>query len=387
MERPSPDAYQPVLTPWGHTWRTLLMVLLSGLLWALVARAEWEQLRPLFWVDLGFGLASFVLVYFRRRWPFAVALTVSLLSISSFLAAGPAVLAAVSLATRRHLPQIAVIGLLGVLGGIVPGEVEPVDPGNPWWLNLLVNAAFTAAILESGMYIGSRRELFWTLRQRAERAEAEQDLRAAQARSTERARIAREMHDVLAHRISQISMHAGALAFREDLGAAELRSGVATIQEQANEALTDLRGVLGVLRDQATGEPLDRPQPTYADLPRLVEDARRAGRRVDFEDQLVGRWQVPDALGRTLFRIVQEGITNAGKHAPGAAVAIRLAGSPADGVDVWLRNPVGFDPSAAPGSGLGLLGLAERAQLAGGTLEHGRNGSAFVVHGWLPWAG
>ena len=70
------------------------------------------------------------------------------------------------------------------------------------------------------MYIGSRRELIWTLRQRAERAEAEQELRVAQARATERARIAREMHDVLAHRISQISMHAGALAFREDLTAA-----------------------------------------------------------------------------------------------------------------------------------------------------------------------
>ena len=83
----------------------------------------------------------------------------------------------------------------------------------------MINVTFMASVLGWGMYVGSRRELVWTLRQRAERAEAEQELRVAQARSNERARIAREMHDVLAHRISQISMHAGALAFRDDLTA------------------------------------------------------------------------------------------------------------------------------------------------------------------------
>ena len=83
------------------------------------------------------------------------------------------------------------------------------------------------------------------------------------------------MHDVLAHRISQISMHAGALAFREDLDADGMRDSAQVIQEQAHEALTDLRDVLGVLRDAETGELHDRPQPTYADLPAL----RRRGPR------------------------------------------------------------------------------------------------------------
>ena len=124
-----------------------------------------------------------------------------------------------------------------------------------------------------GMYIGSRRELLWSLRQRAERAESEQGLRAAQSRSNERERIAREMHDVLAHRISQISMHAGALAFREDLTAEEMRDSAGVIQAKAHEALTDLRGVLGVLRDES-GELTHAPLPTYADLPALVDEAR-----------------------------------------------------------------------------------------------------------------
>ena len=95
----------------------------------------------------------------------------------------------------------------------------------------------------------------WTLKNRAERAEAEQELRTSQARANERARIAREMHDVLAHRISQVSMHASALAFRTDLDAEEMRASATIIQDTAHQALDDLRAVLGVLRDPESGEP------------------------------------------------------------------------------------------------------------------------------------
>ena len=124
------------------------------------------------------------------------------------------------------------------------------------------------------MYIGSRRELLWTLRNRAETAEAEQELRVSQARSNERARIAREMHDVLAHRISQISMHAGALSFRDDLTADEMRDSAAVIQEKAHEALTDLRGVLGVLRDDGSGRVGEAPA---ADVRRPAGAGGRGG--------------------------------------------------------------------------------------------------------------
>jgi signal transduction histidine kinase len=163
-----------------------------------------------------------------------------------------------------------------------------------------------------------------------------------------------------------------------------VRISAAVIREQAHEALTDLRGVLGVLRS-VDGEPALAPQPTYADLSELVAEARGFGLDVEFHDRVSTPPAVPDAAGRTLYRIVQEGITNARKHAPGALLTIEVTGSPETGLDVVLRNPLGFG-SATPGSGLGLVGLSERAELRGGQLTHRREGSSFVLHGWIPWA-
>ena len=213
------------------------------------------------------------------------------------------------------------------------------------------------------MYVGSRRELLWTLRDRAERAEAEQELRAGKARGDERARIAREMHDVLAHRISQVSMHAGALTFRDDLTADEMRESAAVIQAQANEALHELRGVLGVLRDAETGQLLDGPQPTYGDLPALVDRPGSTGCTWSSPTALPEDAAVPATAGRTVYRIVQEGLTNAAKHAPGCTVAVRLSGTPDDGIDVLVRNPLGFAPQPHP-RGRARPGRARRARRA-----------------------
>jgi signal transduction histidine kinase len=294
------------------------------------------------------------------------------------------VLAVVSVATRRRWREIALVGSVGFAGAVFFGVWQPTDDGDSIWLTLTVNAIAAAAMIAWGLYIGSRRELIWTLRHRAERAESEQELRVAQARANERARIAREMHDVLAHRISQVSMHAGALAFREDLTPEEVRTSATVIREKAHEALTDLRGVLGVLRG-TDGEPALAPQPTYADLDELVDEAREGGLNLDFHDGVSASDEVPDAAGRTLYRIVQEGITNARKHAPGSLLTVELSGSPDDGLNVLMTNPFGFG-SATPGSGLGLVGLTERAELRGGRLDVRREGASFVLHAWIPWA-
>ena len=346
----------------------------------------WDHTRWRIPLDLTLGATAFVLVAFRRRRPVAIAVATLVLATFATAAAGPALLATVSLATRRRVPEVVALGLLNVLSSAIYYLITPTVSADPGWVALATSVVFVSGAIGWGLYIGSRRELLWTLRQRAERAEAERDLRVGIAQADERARIAREMHDVLAHRISQVSMHAGALAFRSDLDADALRAGAADIQARANDALTDLRSVLGVLRDAGTGDLTNRPQPTFEDVPALVAEARSAGARIEYADGLAAGDRPPAALGRTLYRIVQEGITNAHKHAPGTLLSVSVGGGPQQGVDVVLRNPLGLGPSAAPGAGLGLVGLAERVEFAGGTLCHGVEHGAFVIRASLPWA-
>jgi signal transduction histidine kinase len=387
VEPTSPDLYEPRLTRWGHIWRLALMLCISLLTTIQPVQLEADRSAALVTLDLAVGVGAFVLVHFRRRWPMTVATVLTLAGAVSATASGPGVLAAVSLATRRRWWQLVVIGLLNLGTQFCFSLLVRTPRNGPWWVDTLITAVVTAAALGWGMYIGSRRELVWTLKSRAERAEAEQELRTSQARATERAQIAREMHDVLAHRISQVSMHASALAFRTDLDAGEMRASATIIQDTAHQALAELRAVLGVLRDPESGQPLEPPQPTYGDLAQLVDDARSAGLPVRYDDRLGECGQaLPDVIGRTVYRIVQEGMTNAAKHAPGATLKVVVSGSPADGVSVELRNPLGFGPTATPGAGLGLVGLAERAELGGGRLEGRREGYSFVLRGWIPWA-
>jgi signal transduction histidine kinase len=387
VEHPSPDLYQPRLTRWGHAWRAVAMLVLSVLTCISPLPVAWRESHLLVAVDLALGLTAYVVVWYRRRWPMAVASVITVFGILSATAAGPGVLAAVSLATRRRWWQVAAIGVANVASSYVYDRIVPTHDSGPWWVELLVVVVITVAILGWGAYIGSRRELLWTLKNRAERAEAEQELRTSQARVNERARIAREMHDVLAHRISQVSMHAGALAFRTDLDADQMRASATIIQDTAHEALVDLRSVLGVLRDPESGEPLEAPQPTFDDLPALVEAVRSAGLRVSYDDRIgAAAAELPDVIGRTVYRIVQEGMTNATKHAPGTSLRIVVSGSPDQGVTVELRNPLSVRAGSTPGSGLGLAGLTERAELRGGRLESRREADTWVLHGWIPWA-
>lgn len=237
----------------------------------------------------------------------------------------------------------------------------------------------TVVLVAIGMYTGARRELVASMRAQVEQAEREQQLRVAQGQAAERQRIAREMHDVLAHRISLVSMYSGALAYRDDLNPEQTREIAETIRENANLALTELRGVLGSLR----GEEGDRPQPTLADLPGLIADNRAAGVRIEFSG--VALEGLSPAVSRHSYRIVQEGLTNARKHAPGAKVDVRLGGDPGSGLRIELRNLVNGRGAAVPGGGYGLLGLAERTGLVGGWIEHGIRDEVFQLEAWMPW--
>lgn len=372
---------QPVITRWGHAWRIAFVLATSAVVGVGVATdGGFDGRAWLIAVDIALGVAGFVVMLFRRRHAFPVAIVTSALTAVSATAGGPAALAMISLATRRNLRAVAVAAVVNLVAAttyvIVLSRHDRSD------VDELVGIVVpVAAMVGWGLFIGSNRELLGNLHQRAERAEAEQELRAAEARAKERTRIAREMHDVVAHRISQVSMRAGALAFRDDLSAERVRAESEVIRDAANEALRELRSVLRVLRDPASGAPVEQPQPTYADIAGLVADARRGGAHIELEQSVTVR--VPNETGRTLYRIVQEGITNASKHAPGARLRIRLADD-AGGVALTMANRLGLGAASTPGAGLGLVGISERVAVAGGWFERDQLDGQFTVRAWLP---
>jgi signal transduction histidine kinase len=377
----------PPLTKWQLVWRNLVAFGFGAVVWGAVASAQWRESRWLLVTDLSLGVLSMVLYQFRRRWPVPVVLLTMLISSVSASSVGAAVLAFISLATRRRLVEIVPLGVLSVLGGQVYTVVQP-DAEDRWYVSFVSGIAFTAVASAIGMYIGARRELLATLEDRAERAEREQGLRVAQAQAQERTRIAREMHDVLAHRMSLVAMHAGALAYRDNLTPEETREAAEIIQANSHRALTDLREILGVLRDSDAEESPHRPQPTLSSLDELIEDERIAGARISLTCDLTHPEEVPESVGRTAYRVIQESLTNARKHSPDTQVEVTVTGEPGTGLTVEVSNPlrVGSKPTSTPGAGFGLIGLAERATLAHGSFEQGRTaGGHFVVRSWLPW--
>lgn len=365
--------------------------------------------------DLMAGALACLALWLRRRRPVGLALTLLAVGTVAFYVSGPLLMALFTVAVHRPLRTVAWVGGAALAQIFVAPAVRP-DPDLDYTGNVLLGALLVSGAIGWGMYVRSRRQLLESLRDRAARAEAEAALRAERTQRLTRERIAREMHDVLAHRLSLLSVHAGALEYRADASPQEVAEAAGVIRSSAHQALQDLREVIGVLRapepaagaTAADGAP-DRPQPTLADLPRLVEESRRAGMRVTLSDEAgvagAGAAAVPGATGRTAYRIVQEGLTNARKHAPDAEVAVTASGAPGEGLTVEVRNPVRNPvrapvrartpgappdhedrPGAIPGSGQGLAGLAERAALTGGRLECGPSDAGdFRLHAWLPW--
>ena len=375
---------------WIVDWLCFFIALLIGV--GVFADAHGHSDLPDWFAALDglVGVAACFALWQRRRWPFGLALVLSLLSIVFSAAGGAAIIALFTVAVHRPFRQAALVaGLAAVLQPLYL-EIYPNDSG-PYWVALLLSWLVIGAVFVWGMFVRARRQLVVSLRDRAERAEAEQQLRVEQARQAERARIAREMHDVLAHRISLLSLHAGALEFRPDAPPEEVARAAGVIRASAHQALEDLRAVIGVLREgPGADDAPERPQPTLADLPALIEESRAAGMRVTFSSSLDAGVPAPDGMGRNAYRVVQEGLTNARKHARGSAVEVVVGGAPGDGLEIEIRNrlPVGALASAAdiPGTGTGIVGLAERASLAGGRLEYGQTEAGdYRLWAWLPW--
>ncbi len=340
-----------------------------------------------------------VALWWRRRYPVGVALALVPLAAVSELT-GAAVLIAVGTVAMYRRWQVTVAVAAAHALAVVPYSILRPDPELTVPGTNAVGVALLSIAVAVGSVLRSRRELVVSLRERAARAEAEARSRADQLRAEERQRIAREMHDVLAHRISLVSLHAGALEIRPDLSSEEVARAAGTIRASAHQALEDLREILGVLRagdgvgDAAGpggfGDGGVRPQPSLADLDELVAECRSAGTTVAVDNRLPAA-PAPPSVSRTAYRIVQEALTNAGKHAPGASVWLELDGGPAGELHVHVRNRLAAaGASTIPGARSGLVGLAERVSLAGGRLDHGvRRGAdgqvTFDLEAWLPW--
>jgi signal transduction histidine kinase len=337
--------------------------------------------------DIGLGALACVAVWLRRRRPLGLALVLIPVGLFSNTAGGAAMIALFTVAVHRPFRYAAWLG--GAQFALIPLVLwlRP-DPDLPYLGAVFVTALITAAIIGWGLFVRSKRQLMLSLRDRARRAETEAALRAEQAQRLAREAIAREMHDVLAHRLTLLSVHAGALEFRPDAPRAEIVRAAGVIRESAHEALQDLREIIGVLR-AGDSDDAGRPQPTLAALAALVAESREAGMKVVLDDRITDPAAVPASVGRTAYRIAQEGLTNARKHAPGAEVTVTVAGAPGQDLAVTIRNPPppGEVPHV-PGSGQGLIGLAERAILTGGTLTHGTEpDGGFRLHASLPWPG
>jgi signal transduction histidine kinase len=342
-------------------------------------------------IDVAFGALCCISLWWRRRWPFGVALVCVLLGAFSTFGTVAGLFALFSLAVHRHVRPALLVSTVFVPSALVCsiwlGRTNT-------WSAMLPALATAAAVTAWGMFVRARRQLLSSLLDRAQRAEADQLVRADRARLAERTRIAREMHDVLAHRISLVALHAGGLEVARDLPPAQVRESAALLRLTAHQALEELRDVIGVLREEpgqesAQERALTVPQPTLADIPRLVEETRRSGAKIDFEMQVDDAAGAPSSLGRDAYRIVQEALTNVSKHARGTLAQVRVAGAPNCGLHVRIRNPSAVnahDRQVPPGSGTGLLGLQERVTLAHGVLVHGPDPSGgFVVEANLPW--
>jgi signal transduction histidine kinase len=350
-------------------------------LWATISDEPAHGTAPMIYREIAAGVVSFAaLLAFRRTRPVALALVLIPAGVLFGLPMGAFPVALFTVGVHRRWPVAVGVAVLHSLTIALAYRLAPVEP-RVYIEAVVFMALLDVIVVAIAMLVRSHRRLVRSWADRAREAEEGQRLRIEQARHGERERIAREMHDVLAHRISLLAVHAGALEVRRDAPEPE-RAAAGVIRQCAHDALEDLRQVIGMLREPDD----DHPQPTIDDLFALVEQSREAGTTVELAvpDDLT---DMPTALGRHTYRIVQETLTNARKHAPGAPVTVSVSGAAGDGLTITAANALSRTSAGTiPGAGAGLVGLAERTHLAGGRIAHGPTaGGEFRVEAWLPW--
>ncbi|WIM99651.1 histidine kinase [Actinoplanes oblitus] len=325
----------------------------------------------------------------RRRRPLPVLGVVSVVAAASLITLRPrgflvlAVgVAAYTVATRTQRRTAVAVGAASALAlgvcAVVALGVGWLDPA------IVVLLLWFGLAVAAGTAVRTRRDYIAVLEDRAQRAEQSREQEARRRVAEERLRIARELHDVVAHHIAVINVQAGVAGhlMRERPAAAE--DALGHVRAAARTALEELATLLGVLRRDEEPDAPTEPAPSLSRLDGLVE-AFAAGQPVRWTMSGQPR-ALPSAVDVAAYRILQESLTNACRHATGAPVTVRLTYDDA-AVTVEVRDDgrAGSSPPAGPGAGLGLLGMRERAESVGGTFSAGpRPAGGFRVRAVLP---
>ncbi|NUS84964.1 MAG: two-component sensor histidine kinase [Streptomyces sp.] len=350
-------------------------------------------------LELNVSLVAAAALLLRRRLPMTVFLATLPGILIGYVWFAPMIAMYTVAARRPDRRLLAFSALLLAIAHFVPWPVSDFEPTayRENTLTLIDACVTSVGPIALGLLVRTRSELAARIADLTHSRRHADELLAQQVLSTERARLAREMHDVVAHQVSLISLQAGAVQI--SAADTQARESARTIRELSVRTLDELRHMVGVLR--AAGGDLEEltPQPCLADLPRLIElSALDVDYEADYGEGVLEGLGQSEAVERAVFRIVQEALTNVRKHAPGARVRVRVSEASAVGAEgdgkgvrelrVEVRNGAPDATATAPGlpgGGHGLIGLRERAQLLGGTLEaHPLPDGGFAVRGRLP---
>ena len=337
------------------------------------------------------GAASLVgclLLLGAHRWPLS--------TVWATAAIGATVLALLPQATPPSAPVVAALFLLAVrtnrrivvrtsaaVGIALTAEAFAVRPElSALGANLAV-AAWTQLPSALGDAFRSRRELLVSYKERAERAEATSEQEAHRRVTAERMRIARELHDVVAHHLTLVNAQAGVAHHLVRQDAERAYEALGQIRDTSRAALDELRATVGLLRQADEPDQPRAPAPGLRDLPALLDSFRHAGLPVDV--QRTGEYDaVPPLTDLTAYRVIQEALTNAGKHVGGAHAHLTIAVH-GNRLEVIVADDGGDGRITRAGTGLGLVSLRERVRVADGTLQAGPNPEGgFRVHAVLP---
>ncbi|MEU9112579.1 histidine kinase [Streptomyces sp. NPDC048483] len=343
-------------------------------------------------LELGASVVAATALLLRRRFPLLVYLFTLPGLYIGYIWFAPMIGLYTLAARRPGRARLGVCAVLLIAAHFLPYPISDFEPTHYRENTLvLIDACVTSAgPIAMGLLVRTRRELAVRVEDLTRSLRREDRLLADRVKTTERARLAREMHDVVAHQVSLISLQAGAVQVSTEDEAA--RAGARTIRELSVRTLEELRHMVGVLRADG-GEAAEArglaPQPDLEELPRLIE---MSALDVTYEGGVVAGASGAKTVERAAFRTVQEALTNVRKHAPGAQVRVRVGadgGGERESLRVEIRNGPPDETATAPalpGGGHGLVGLRERAQSLGGTLEarHTADGG-FVVRAEFPY--